>query len=319
MVSKTNFLTILTTTFSILVVAVCLFLPMMMISLLDVGQLNLEQTQAEEVTVGIAVILRATARRLMRTGARNLLRTTFGTFSRASARALTRRFVRVSAKATLAGVVRDMQHPSSDEALAATVPEQSLRGKIWAIGLGYVGLAASFYGVLSLLGSAEQLNLTKDTFSPLTAALLAGAPLIVYCLIALAACRYFNVKVQFSTPLDGLLLQGYFTGAGSFLPMTTDLEYHGEKHQRTLVAASVLGGMYSLHLLFFLCHAWTGLYLFEFVSFLFLIYCFVYSFPIKPLEGYHVWRERKGLWFALWVPILISFFALLPEEFTNIL
>ena len=38
--------------------------------------------------------------------------------------------------------------------------------------------------------------------------------------------------------IDGILLQGYFTGGLSFLPLTTDMEYRGPAHDAARVAAS---------------------------------------------------------------------------------
>ena len=50
-----------------------------------------------------------------------------------------------------------------------------------------------------------------------------------------------------------------------------------------------------------------------------LMYCFVFSFPLPPLEGYHLWKQSKWLWVAIWLPTLAAFIANTPEAFAAIL
>jgi hypothetical protein len=115
------------------------------------------------------------------------------------------------------------------------------------------------------------------------------------------------------------LLQAYFTGAGSFLPMTTDLEYKGEGRDRMRLALLALATLYGCHLGLAALHAWSGVAVFGFASSMFLLYCFVYSFPIKPLEGHDIWEHSRVLWICAFVPILASFFFGVPEYFSAIL
>ena len=77
--------------------------------------------------------------------------------------------------------------------------------------------------------------------------------------------------------------------------------------------------MYGLHLLLWVLAWATGHPVLSFASGAFLIFCFVYVFPIKPLEGYDVWAEDKRLWLAIWLPILVSFFFSLPDSLAAIL
>ena len=51
----------------------------------------------------------------------------------------------------------------------------------------------------------------------------------------------------------------------------------------------------------------------------YLVFCFVYVFPIKPLEGYDIWVSNKWLWLAVWLPVLLSFFVSLPDSLAVIL
>lgn len=294
------------------------FVPLVLIHLFQTEDMGTAARQSGEVTVGIAVILRATARRWLRTGSRNLLRTTFGAYSRASARALTRRVVK-SVGRILAGLLMkdawEKADPDEDSA-EDTTTSHSRR----ALFLGVVGLCLSFWGVLMLQTSADAAKVTNGgEISFLTASVLAGAPMLVYAMILVAAGRFWGITIRLQTAVDGLLLQGYFTGAGSFLPMTTDVEYEGPDERKPWVAGAALGSMYVVHVVLYLAARWTDSYALMFASAMFLTYCFVYSFPIQPLEGYHLWSRSKLLWFCFWIPILLSFVRSLPESCAAIL
>ena len=44
-----------------------------------------------------------------------------------------------------------------------------------------------------------------------------------------------------------------------------------------------------------------------------LLYAFVFAFPVRPLPGSRVWRESRGVWLAVALPILASFYFLVPD------
>ena len=97
------------------------------------------------------------------------------------------------------------------------------------------------------------------------------------------------------------------------------MEYSGDKRAAARVAVISLGGMFLAHLaLLLLAHA-TGSYPLLFASTMFLLYCFVYSFPIRPLDGQYLWSVSRWLWLVLWLPILASFILNIPESFNGIL
>ena len=50
-----------------------------------------------------------------------------------------------------------------------------------------------------------------------------------------------------------------------------------------------------------------------------LIYAFVYSFPIPPLDGKDIWDFSRLLWFAVWSLCIIAFVLRLPEVIYGIL
>jgi hypothetical protein len=276
-----------------------------------------------EATVGIGVILRATARRLARTGSGNILRTSFGAYMRAATRALTRRTVKIASRVAVASVTKDVSDAERDPEAEAEVESVELSNatrNALAVGSGFVGLFLSFYGILLVAPAEQTAKLTTDQgISHPVAACLGAVPLIVYAALNLTAGKLFDVRVRLQTAFDGLLLQGYFTGAGSFLPMTTDVHYEGEVKQKGKAAGLALAGVFIVHLILSMAALATGSETLWFASTTFLLYCFVCSFPIKPLEGYELWRASKLAWVLLWLPILAAFVSSLPEEFGAIL
>ena len=101
--------------------------------------------------------------------------------------------------------------------------------------------------------------------------------------------------------------------------MTTDIEYAGSQRAKMWLATICLGSLFSLHLILFVIAAVLSSDLIHFASGTFLIFCFVYVFPIKPLEGYDIWAESKVLWVAVWLVVLTSFFFTLPASLSDVL
>ena len=269
----------------------------------------------QEVAVGLAVITRATARRLFTAAAHNVVRTTMGTFSRATARTFIRRLIRFTVR-TLFGVL------AIDTLLYGAMGITAIkrpRHPVVAVGLGTIVLSLSFLGILHVVEPwLANAVTTSSPLSYLTCSLLAGLPLTVYALIHAIVAPRLNVRLQFNTAIDGLILQAYFTGAGSFLPMTTDIEYIGNSRNNMRVAAISLATMFVIYLVLTWIGYWADMTILRFAADMFLLYCFVYVFPIRPLEGYNIWCESKAIWLAIFLAILIAFFKMSSEAFTAI-
>jgi hypothetical protein len=193
------------------------------------------------------------------------------------------------------------------------------RHPVVAVGLGTVALSLSFLGILHIIEPRLANAVTTGApLSYLTCSLLAGLPLTVYGLIHAIVAPRLDVKLQFNTAIDGLILQAYFTGAGSFLPMTTDIEYIGNSRSNMRMAAISLAAMFTIYLALAWIGHWADMTTLRFAADMFLLYCFVYVFPIRPLEGYNIWCESKLLWLAIFLPILIAFFQMSSDTFTAI-
>jgi hypothetical protein len=298
---------------AVLVVAIVLFLPLVLIWWLYVTPEPLSGSL--KTTVGIAVVVRATARRL----SQGLLRSTLGAFTRTAFRTITRRITRIAVRQlavlTMASTMRRVGAELRDESLDA---ESARQHPVLAIGGGFLALFASFYLILLIIGPERAGAVVRDT--PLwLAALLVAAPILVHAAATIAAARLWGVPVEFRTQLDGLLLQGYFTGAGSFLPLTTDVEYRGSKSANAQVATTTLLVLLAVHYALASAGQATGLYPVQLAAAAVLVYCFVFSFPLTPLEGHHLWKRSKLLWLVVWLPILVVFTQDIPESFATVL
>lgn len=269
-------------------------------------------------TVGIAVILRAMLRRLFRSGTRSVMQTALGTVTRASSRALSRRVIRVGVKSVSLLVRTD------SAADAAPAPDEKPQPKLIAIGLGYLGLTASLYGILAILemtspNSASSARSVVGDMSFLEASLLGASPLLAYAALLIVAAPKCGVEVRFRTSLEGLLLQGYFTGSGSFLPLATDTNFLGEPAARAKLAGLSIAWLYLLHSVFLVAARSLGSFECSFLSGMFLLYCFVFVFPIAPLDGYYLWSYSRKLWLLIGAVVLASFMYALPDTFNVIL
>lgn len=293
-----------------LMVAGFAFLPLLLVSGYVAGGRELSSASAESM-VGTGVLLRVAFRRVFRTAARSLFQTTLGTFSRASARTITRRIVRLAVKSTTV-MVKD-QMKSGDE--TEDLPRQSAT---YAIALASVALAMSFYGVLWVIGPVQSAPLIEH-LSPIWLAILSAIPMAIFSGLALLASRWQRVEVRFHTAWDGVILQAYFTGAGSFLPLTTDVEYFGERRATGNTALCVLGGLLSLHWILFLVGRASGIWAIEYLGVITLIYGFVYSFPLRPLDGHYLWCSSKWQWAIVWLAMLYSFVTNVSDSIQGIL
>lgn len=303
---------------TVIVLLVTMFLPMIAIHMYGV-KLELQKEAPSEIAVGLIVILRATFRRLMRGFSTNILQTTIGTFGRTSARAVTRRFVRFIGRILFGSIMQD-QSEELEERKKQKAKEITFFGQFRSLTFGFVGLCLSFWGILyvippetveALIGSR---GLTK-----LEAVILAGTPLLAYAFLHKFFGKRFGVQTVYCTEFDGLFLQGYFTGAGSFLPMTTDLEYHGDEKAHWKLASIALIGMFFLFMVCYIAGHILNMASLDFLGSMFLIYCFVYSFPIEPLEGHIVWTRSKLLWLVIIVPIVFAFAKFMDGAFGDVL
>ena len=269
---------------------------------------------AEQTLVGIGVILRATARRLVQFGARGAFRTAISTVLRAIARTITRRASRVLIRSAAGATSRSTFGLPSHQ-----LPVISRVRSSFSLTIGVVGLAASFAGSIAMSDATVGASLTTDFgLTWLQMLLLAALPMAVYAGLIRLAGRVYGATTRFATEPDAILLQAYFTGSGSFLPMLTDMIIYGTPKQRRQTAFAALASQYLIHVVLFAAaklFAHPGL---EFAASMFLLYTFIYCFPIHPMEGRAIWDDSRVRWWLLFLPILFSFMLGFPEALLGV-
>ena len=260
-------------------------------------------------TSAVAGGVTATLGVLFRSTARNLMRSTLGAMIRTASRTATRRVVRRVLQTLFATVLRS--------GLAERVAGPSA-GSAVGLGLGVVGLAASLGVVLWRAPTEVSAEITAGLSIP-AVALLGAVPMVTYGLGHLALARALGHRVTIAAGADGLLLQAYFTLAGSFLPLTTEVESEGSPRTLALAGAASLAGMVALHFVLRLVAQSTGDPGLHALSSLYLVYAFVFSFPLPPLDGSLVWAQTRLGWLLVWLGIGWVFVRDLPERFYAVL
>jgi len=181
--------------------------------------------------------------------------------------------------------------------------------------LGFVALSLSFFGVVMLKSSNAEIY----EISPITSAILAGTTIVFHFGYLYTIAQYLNVKVSMQTPGDGIFLQAYFTGAGSYLPLTSDMKLEGAPQDCGDCSSWTLSALLGTAFFFDLVGMVLSSPLLVLWGAQLLLYTFVISFPLPPLEGYSVWKYSKLTWTVLFVFIFLSFALNLPQEFHAIL
>ena len=149
----------------------------------------------------------------------------------------------------------------------------------WTCGVGH----HLFIGLLEFILRSASISFHQG-FSLFVFSLLAATTVIFHYSIMFWVGLKTNVTVSMRTSIDGILLQAYFTGAQSYLPLASDMELTGsleDKQECSNITLLALLGlsllMDSIGTLFFapVLKIW-GAHL--------LLYVFVISFPLKPLR-----------------------------------
>ena len=259
--------------------------------------------EAAATTVAVGTIFRSNSR--------NFLKSTFMSAVRTALRTWIRRLVRLAIPILLR-VFLPLLKTKKKKA------EAELQQPVWmALSLGFTALWLSFYGVISLHPSISKEVLFG--FSLGVSATLAASTYLLHALLLWFFAQRNETTLSIKTSLEGVLLQGYFTGALSYLPLASDLSIEGSVENRAKTHLStlltLLGGSVVLHMMgeFFMIP------LLLCCSTHMLLYCFVISFPLKPLDGNGLFVYRKSLWFVVFLLVMLCFLLNMPEYFYGIL
>ncbi len=291
---------------AVLLVLLCLIAPMFIIQ---------EMTQETE-TVGSAATATVALGTIIRSNGRNILKSTFMSAIRTGLRAVTRRLIRTMLPMLLRLFLPTMRTSTvrNMEDIDADFPQPLFL----ALGLGIISLTLSFYGVVVWHPILEVSDFAMG-LSLITVSILAGLNIAIhYGIMAWAGIKY-DVKTSLRTSLDGMILQAYFTGALSFLPLASDVELKGETAAKAKVSTMALLVLLGLSLVLDTLGILLGMVLLEIWAAQLLLYTFVISFPLQPLEGSDIFAESRLRWFGVFLLIMLAFLLNMPETFYAIL
>ncbi|MFT4975558.1 MAG: hypothetical protein ACI8S6_001445 [Myxococcota bacterium] len=287
-------------------IMVCMVLPMFLIRGYN------PQPQQDPSISGVAATVAIGA--MLRTGSQTVLRSTFMSAARTMTRALTRRIVRSFLPMMMRLFLPAFRLSAiGDDDDDDTV--QKPQPLWWALSLGMLTLGLSFYGVIFVSGDSELLT----GMTALEVSCMATVPLLLHFSLFYGVGKLTNIEIELRTDIDGVLLQGYFTGAGSYLPLASDIELSGSVRDKGICAAGVLFGFLLAYCLLDAAGAMTGSLLLSGCAAQILLYAFVLSFPLPPLDGSDVWAHSRWAWLAVWAAILLTFIGRMPEAFYGIL
>jgi hypothetical protein len=291
---------------AVVAVGSCLILPMFVIKHVTSQDVVLEGSATATVALGT----------IFRSNSRNVLKSTFMSAVRTGLRAMTRRLVRSFLPMLLRLFLPAFKTSASKD--LKDLEKENPQPLLLAMGMGFVVLACSFYGVVSL-----HPNVDTDTFqrgfSLVTLAVLASSTLVVHYLVMVVSAMKNDVSVSLRTSLDGIILQAYFTGACSYLPLASDVELKGSNENKAKCSAMALIMMLAISLILDSIGFLISFPILEVWSAHILLYVFVISFPLRPLEGSDVFSHRKDWWGLIFMGILLSFLLNIPESFYAIL
>ena len=151
--------------------------------------------------------------------------------------------------------------------------------------------------------------------------LLMVLPLWVIFLVQATVARRSGATLIHSTAVDGGLLQLYFAGALSFMPLTSDVYVEGALDKRGKVAVAGLLVPTLIGCLLWASWKVTGesMGTVLLAADAFLLYPMVQVFPMQPLDGSNLWEWRKGLWLSLFVVILVAFVTIGSEGLKHVI
>ena len=131
--------------------------------------------------------------------------------------------------------------------------------------------------------------------------------------------KQLGVVLRHETGVDGGVIQLYFAGAFSFMPLTSDVIVEGDQTTKGKVALA--GLLAPAFMAMALWTAWktTGITELLFAADAFLIYPMVQTFPLDPLDGVRVWRWNKLVWFAVFLFIMTGFLLAGSEGLKNVI
>jgi hypothetical protein len=139
--------------------------------------------------------------------------------------------------------------------------------------------------------------------------------------VQLRSAQRRNLVLRHETGIDGGMIQLYFAGAFSFMPLTSDVSVEGDASEKGVISVIGLISPVALSVALWCVWKFTG----EANPWIllaadaFLIYPMVQVFPLAPLDGVHVWRWGKARWFSVFFIVMGAFMFVGSEGLKNVI
>ena len=133
--------------------------------------------------------------------------------------------------------------------------------------------------------------------------------------------RRLGVPLRHETGFDGGLIQLYFAGAFSFMPLSSDVVIKGTTAERGRISLAGILVPTAVSIALWLTWKLTGetMQPILMASDAFLIYPMVQCFPLYPLDGSRLFRWHRGLWLAVFVFVMGTFVFMGSEGLKNVI
>jgi len=153
------------------------------------------------------------------------------------------------------------------------------------------------------------------------AAVLFVLPLWFVYFVQSGVARRLGVPLRHETGIDGGLIQLYFAGAFSFMPLSSDVVIRGTTAERGRVAVAGILLPMAVSIALWLIWKLSGetMQPVLLASDAFLIYPMVQCFPLDPLDGIRLYRWHRGIWLAVFVFVMATFVFMGSEGLKNVI
>jgi len=133
--------------------------------------------------------------------------------------------------------------------------------------------------------------------------------------------RRLGVPLRHETGFDGGLIQLYFAGAFSFMPLSSDVVIKGTTAERGRVSLAGILVPTAVSIALWLVWKLTGetMQPVLLASDAFLIYPMVQCFPLDPLDGSRLFRWHRGLWLAVFFFVMGTFVFMGSEGLKHVI
>jgi hypothetical protein len=152
-------------------------------------------------------------------------------------------------------------------------------------------------------------------------AVLFVLPLWLVFFTQAGVARRLGVRLRHETGADGGLIQLYFAGALSFMPLSSDVVVEGTTADRGRVSMAGILVPTGISIGLWMLWKLTGgtMQPVLLASDAFLIYPMVQSFPLDPLDGSRLYRWHRGIWLAGFLVVMGAFIFMGSEGLKSVI